>query len=545
MTIAISHPIEKKKQIGAFYTPPEVAKIIAAWAIRSAGDSVLEPSFGGCGFLEAARERLEFLESVDPASQIFGCDIDAQAFHHLETRFGVKDFSNRFIRADFLDFAESTFWDKTFTVVIGNPPYISHHKMEQWQKVKAYEVPEHLGVRLSKKSSLWAYFVLHGMRFIETGGRMAWVLPGSFLNADYGREVQAILAERFESLKVIVLSERLFISEGAEESSVILLCENFQKKSSESITIRYASSIPELKICIDNIELEQQRFSGQVAYDVLSPDAKTLIDKIMSNSQMFELSDFAEIKIGIVTGNNKFFVLNKESANNEKLYPHSCIPIIAKFKMIKGLNVTRADVDSEVYAGTPCLLVCDRDGCSLELSCYLNKYPTDKRETNKTFAKRKIWYRADDGKIPDAFLSYMQHDGPRLALNTGRFTSTNTVHRVYFKNVGDMIKKMTAISFASTVTQISAEMQGRSYGSGVLKHEPSEARKIKITIPKFITEDEISKIFCKVDSCLRRDCHDEARKIADETINRFLGLKSADAKLLEEVLRVQREIRQR
>ncbi len=67
----------------------------------------------------------------------------------------------------------------------------------------------------------------------------------------------------------------------------------------------------------------------------------------------------------------------------------------------------------------------------------------------------------------------------------------------------------------STFSQLSAEIEGRTYGAGVLKHEPSEAAKIKI----LMTEVEASKLedtFKSIDKLLRTGLHEQARQLSDQ-----------------------------
>jgi len=50
----MARQISEKKQYGIFYTPKRVTDILCKWAIRSKTDKVLEPSFGGCKFIESS-----------------------------------------------------------------------------------------------------------------------------------------------------------------------------------------------------------------------------------------------------------------------------------------------------------------------------------------------------------------------------------------------------------------------------------------------------------------------------------------------------------
>ncbi|MES2106300.1 MAG: N-6 DNA methylase [Pseudomonadota bacterium] len=57
--------IAKRQEFGAYYTPLHVAEILAKWAIRDENESVLEPCFGGCDFLEAIRARFAACGQTD------------------------------------------------------------------------------------------------------------------------------------------------------------------------------------------------------------------------------------------------------------------------------------------------------------------------------------------------------------------------------------------------------------------------------------------------------------------------------------------------
>ena len=104
---------------------------------------------------------------------------------------------------------------------------------------------------------------------------------------------------------------------------------------------------------------------------------------------------------------------------------------------------------------------------------------------------------------------------------------------------------MVAISFLSTLTQISAEIEGRSYGSGVLKQEPSEARKIKIYLHNQLSVKEVNMLYKRIDDLLRMGKAEEARIEADKAINSILNINNKTASSLEHILIKLRKIRQR
>lgn len=64
-----------QKARGAFFTPSQISKFLTDWAIRSASDTVLEPSCGDAAFLIPAAGRLVGLGTENLAAQLHGIEI--------------------------------------------------------------------------------------------------------------------------------------------------------------------------------------------------------------------------------------------------------------------------------------------------------------------------------------------------------------------------------------------------------------------------------------------------------------------------------------
>lgn len=499
-----------RKELGTYYTPRNLTTILSKWAIRSSSDQILEPSFGGCGFLESAVAQLSDLGCKTPSLQLFGCDIDVQAFQYLSQKLGtLNNITRRFIIADFLTLSPEHFEIQKFDAVIGNPPYIASHNLTDIQKNSVDIWCSRNKIKLNRRASLWAYFVLHSMSFLKLGGRMAWVLPVSFLLSNYGKELHSILKSHFGRVLAIRLGDRIFLTEGTEERTVLLLCSDYGQ-STCILDSHFSKSIDDLSEKLESVNhLKDYR---PTAY-------KNLISQ---RSDIVELGQLCNILIGTVTGANQFFIMTKSQAEERGLKSEYLRPILSKFSQVPGLLLSSDDVAEICENGKRCLLfsVSDEENVSDEALAYMATFPQELREKNSTFRRRQNrWLAADDGRIPDAFFSYMIHDGPRLAINNAKINSTNTIHRVYFlENMSLFTKKIAVISLCTTFSQLSAEIEGRSYGSGVLKIEPSEAKRIKLIIPNDRTEEEIETTFSEMDNCFRQGRALQAYKLADQFI---------------------------
>ncbi|NMY68003.1 N-6 DNA methylase [Pseudomonas sp. WS 5414] len=521
---------ERRRSLGAFYTPSFLSKLLCSWAIRDKNQVVLEPSFGGCTFLEEISSRFLMLGSNSPLKNVYGCDIDKNAFLKLES-LEIVGCENNFLEKDFLLLEHASFCEGKADVVIGNPPYIGNSQIGPDQR-KALETWKSIyGFEIDARSSLWVYFFIHSLSFLKEGGRLAFVLPGSFLSADYSKKVHAILKSNFSNCLIVSLAERIFISEGAEERTVILLADGFKEDALCNGMLKFAhaptlSCLPEL---FSSWEIDKSVF-----YDFDNVGLGSFVER-SATKKFFDLSlripnivlgSLAKVSIGIVTGDTKFFIKSLSDWRELGVSEDFLKFVVPKIRGITGLNLTKAQVQSLVNSDLRCLLLnTEKENLSTDVLLYLNRYPLEKREL-ATYTKRSIWHQPDDHKIPDGFFTFLTHNGPRLVLNDARVNCTNSVHRMFFKSKVDVVtSKLVALSMLSTFTQVHAEIIGRPCGSGALKLEPKDALQLKILYPETIDASLVKSAFKNAHRELSKNPPDEgaARKIADEALAIMIG----------------------
>ncbi len=517
--------VADKKRIGAYYTPERAARILSAWAIQSPSDKVLEPSFGRCGFLQAVVDQLEVRGCEELIHNVHGYDIDSGAFEGpYESLVQENGAGDQFQERDFLEARPVDLEGRKFNVVIGNPPYVSYHNMEEEQREAAVQAVRESDFSLDRKASLWAYFVLHALAFLKEGGRVAWVLPGSFFHADYASTIIDSVTGHFENAVALQLGERIFRSEGAEEHSVILLADGWKTECPcEDLRVGYVPSLNDLEQTIQDWEdgdWTGNDYDSRIGVAFMAPRVADAIRYVEDECRVGRLGDVTEdVKIGIVTGDNRFFVIDRSEAQKRELENRDWKYIFAKSKITGGISVTQQDFQEAYQSDKSCLLVDGEGEVSEQLERYFDQKPKDEIESNVTFGKREDWRLPDDGNDPDAFFTYMQSLGPRLILNQAGVNSTNTIHRVYFGDeIAGIDQKALAVSLLSTFSRLSAEVEGRTYGSGVLKLEIGETRQLQFVLPSDVEEKATKEAYQAVDSHLRDEKLGEAEKRANEFV---------------------------
>jgi hypothetical protein len=501
--------ILQRRKIGAYYTPRHLADILCTWTIRSPSDTVLEPSFGGCDFIAAAKARLDQLGNNTPWKSIVGADVDPFAFSVLKELGASEIASQNFKLADFLSLKPLDFPVQRVDALVCNPPYVRHHAVSAAQQLIIRELRDRELPSLSLQANLWAFFVLHGCSFLKEGGRAAWVLPHSFLHATYAAAIRKHLLSHFRSLTATTIRERLFRGEGADEGTVVILADGWSTLGANAQFQSYS---------VDSTSKMQRLLANQEGLN--SP--RDQMARVWPWLGMQALGDICEFRIGIVTGDSGFFLFDSQKAARHDISGNSLRLIVSKARLVSGLAVNRSDVEEAFKAGERAAILDTTVGVTPAVAEYLCSKMTDEIASNATFAKRPIWHQPFGGQPPDAFFTGMSHLAPRLVLNSDGLDCTNTLYRVRFLDAVPVeTRRLVALCLISTPGQLSAELEGRPYGAGLLKHEPSDARRIKVfttLLPQY--GNSLLDAFGKVDKALKRGNRDAAVEQADQFLIR-------------------------
>jgi len=114
-------------------------------------------------------------------------------------------------------------------------------------------------------------------------------------------------------------------------------------------------------------------------------------------------------------------------------------------------------------------------------------------------------------------MSYMSNITPRIVLNEAGLSSSNLVHQLTFHLTERSHARAYIAALHSSPALLSFELEGRSYGGGVLKHETKEAERVLFPFDDAIAEN-LAVLLPSVDLALRDRGAEAAAALVDAAL---------------------------
>ena len=273
-----------------------------------------------------------------------------------------------------------------FDACVGNPPYIRQEimaKKPRWQHLVELDYPA--TKKINAQSDLYAYFLIHTTAFLKEGGRLGYVVSSSWLDANFGGDLQKFLLDNFKIIAIIDHQKKRSF-ETASVNSVILIIEKCtgadNRTQREKNEVRFIRVFEDYEKLLGKIGDHDRLLKVQNFVDSLSKPKKDtenaifmltmrkqsiletestikgkytngnwgakylrspkIFTKILNTAgaKLVPLNDIAKVKRGITSGINDFFYVQDETAK-ALAYPDDM------FLMIFGY--TKDKIDFEKY----------------------------------------------------------------------------------------------------------------------------------------------------------------------------------------------------
>ena len=473
-------PIEGYNKLrGGYYTPNKISEFISEWAIRTPLDSVLEPSCGDGSFLNAITRKLKNMGATDAQinQNVIGVEWDSEEAEK-SARYGTT-----VICEDFFTYYSAEIDEKKeFDVILGNPPFIRYQNFtEEYRKI-AFSLMIKYGFQPNRLTNIWLPFLILSCKALKPNGRVGMVIPAELFQVDYAAEARQFLSSFFDKLTLITFKRLVF--DDIQQEVVLLLGERGCDKHGIRVLELddMADLITQGLSCLERAELKYLDHSRDkwVKY-FLSNEELDLLTQLNTDSRISDGTDLFEVNVGLVSGENDFFVINQESVSKHNLQ-NSVVPIISRSEQLKGIRLTDKDYSNLITLGKKVFFFApgnaDLETLSSEQRDYIQWGEDKGFNKNYKCRIRPRWYHVSQSWCADAFLIRQAHLYPRMILNEKKALVTDTLHKIRF--LAGVEEKQVVAAFLNTYTFALSETIGRSYGGGVLTFEPGEMRKIRI-----------------------------------------------------------------
>jgi|GEM_PF-1286426 len=254
---------DERHRYGQHYTPPDVARLLAAFAVRSAADLVFDPSCGDGRLLAEAMISKKGFNAQSKRTvndEVFGLDRSHSAVE-LAAKTGaqvaVADFFDVEPRATLNDLV----LPHSFDAIIGNPPYIRQEVIGTRDKrriearlAKDREAsPEVFWPRWSGRSDIYVYFFAHAACFLKEGGRLVFLTASSWLDAGYGAALREFLLNNFRVVAIIESAAESFFADASINTSITVLERECDARASMDNSIKFVRLNRPLSEIVDMI----------------------------------------------------------------------------------------------------------------------------------------------------------------------------------------------------------------------------------------------------------------------------------------------------
>lgn len=458
-----------RKARGAFFTPDGITEHIAEWAIQRSDDTVLEPSAGEAAFLVAAVRRLRDLGVRVPA--VDGVELHAASAQVAQ---GLVASAGGVARIEVTDFF-LTEADGSYAAVIGNPPFIRYQDFGGAARDRARFAALAQGVALSGLASSWAAFVVHAAAHLRPGGRLGMVLPAELLSTNYAAPIRQFLLERFSTVELVTFETQVFPD--AEADTVLVKAAGWQGKPAGLATLRQTRDASTLRSLRNGTTWSAVNPTARWTPLLVKDSTTKAIADVVAAGSFVALRDLGKTSLGIVTGANKYFALSPQRVLELGIPRRDLVRISPPGSShLRGLALTDAVMTRLGRGGQSTWLLYPRDQPSAATLRYIESGHATGIDTAYKCRVRRPWWRVPLMDPADLLLTYMNADAPRITTNMARVRHLNSVHGIYLHpEVRDLASEVLPIASLNSLTLLSAELVGRSYGGGVLKIEPREA----------------------------------------------------------------------
>ena len=472
-----------QKLRGGYYTPADLAGFITRWVVEKSPKDILEPSCGDGAFFPA----LSFYPSTSE-SNVVAFELDSKEAQKALQRAKELGLSAEIRASDFLEWAlyQLTSIGDCFDAVVGNPPFIRYQYLPSEFQIRAQQIFCQLDCKFTKHTNAWVPFVLASLALLRPGGRLGMIVPSEIIHVTHAQSLRSFLGAQCSRF-VIIDPERLWF-ENTLQGAVILLAEKRVDATQPSdglgiIPVRDREFVKQnpCELFCKAQTMNGKTIEGKWTRALLDESTREFLDELTEHPDVHRFKDIAEVDVGIVTGANKYFLITDKMVDQYKLGKY-VFPMFGRSEHCPGVIYDKKQHKVNSSKGNPTNLVWFKNASVERDRAVRNYIEVGKKQKLHLRFKcrtRTPWYSVPSVYSTKIGMLKRAHDTPRLILNRIGAYTTDTAYRIRSQSVK---AEQLVVNFFNPLTALSAELEGRHYGGGVLELVPSEIERLAVPL---------------------------------------------------------------
>ncbi len=196
------------------------------------------------------------------------------------------------------------FADGGFDVIIGNPPYIRIQVLQEWAPLEVEYYKRRYRAAGKGNYDIYVVFVEKALSLLNARGRLGFILPHKFFNAQYGEPLRGLIAEGRHLAEIVHFGDQQVFA-GATTYTCLLFLE---KEARQSFNFVKAHDLAAWR-----------QGDSQIQGEVEAGESRQVngASLVGGGAELFERLDSAPVKLGDI---GKMFVGLQTSADTVFLF---------------------------------------------------------------------------------------------------------------------------------------------------------------------------------------------------------------------------------
>jgi adenine-specific DNA-methyltransferase len=446
---------KSRRTLGTFFTPSPVLDWMIANAAEVIGTPhrVVDPGAGVGAFSLAAAKRW-------PQAEILAIDINVATLGLTAVASQSQGADIALVLTDYMEWLNA---DRTRseepTLYIGNPPYTRASELSLGARSRYTELTA--GVT-PLRSSLATHFLAATLQRMNPQDALVFLLPSSWVDADYGERIRALLNDdRHRAFRLVGLEAELPVFAHADVAPTVAILGSVRPQS-RAHQVSHAT-------LSDGRLVEGVRRNLGATSDAMRA---ALWGRKRPKFRGPELRTIATVRRGVATGANEHFFVTKDYAR--RLPPEAVTRAVLRLRSVEGVALDARAHESMSARGERAWLVkpprsYEKHPAVLE---WIKQGENRKFDQRYLTANRVPWWEVETIDPPHILVGAMGKGTFRVVTNESRALPSNNV-------IGISVRDLTSIKplakwLLSAQGQRALRSRARAYGNQLYKLEPRQ-----------------------------------------------------------------------